>query len=85
MTEESEFDSRQVQDIFLFYIASRLSLGSDQLSLNWLRGSFTPGGKRPRSEADHSLPSNTEVTARVFRRDSPGNLRSGWAGPFVKV
>jgi hypothetical protein len=44
--EESWFDSRQGQEIFLLSTASRKALGSTQPPIQWVRGALSPGVKR---------------------------------------
>jgi hypothetical protein len=51
----SGFDSRQRQEIFLFYTASTEAEGNMQSSI------LTPGVKRPECEADYSPPSSAYV------------------------
>jgi hypothetical protein len=48
-------------DVFLFVTTSRPVLGSIQLPPQRVPKVFSPGTKRPRREADHSLPSSAEV------------------------
>jgi hypothetical protein len=55
------FDSRQGEAIFLFFAASVPALGPTQPPIKWIPGALFPGVKRPRREADHSLPSSAEV------------------------
>jgi hypothetical protein len=68
------FDSRQRQDILLFSIAPRPALGPTQSLVQWV-----PGVKRQGREADHSLPSSTEVETVVeLYHHSPS--MSSWRG-----
>jgi hypothetical protein len=60
-TEESGFDSRQWQEIFLYATASRRALGPTQPPIQWAPGALSPGVKRQVREADHSFPSSAEV------------------------
>jgi hypothetical protein len=48
--------------IFLFYTASEQALGPTQPPIKWVPGDLFLGVKRPRHAADHSPPSNAEVT-----------------------
>jgi hypothetical protein len=41
--------------IFLFSTASTTALGPTQPHIQWLLGGFSPGVKRPESEADHAI------------------------------
>jgi hypothetical protein len=59
--DERGFESRHGLEIFLFTTASRRSLGSTQPPIQWIPGALSLGVKRPRREADHSLPSSAEV------------------------
>jgi hypothetical protein len=59
--EESGFDCREGQDIFLLSIISRSSLGLTQPPVQWLPISLSPGLKRQGRKADHSPPSSVEV------------------------
>jgi hypothetical protein len=59
--ERPGFDSRQCK-IFLFFTASRPTLGPTKLPIPWVPGTLSPGVRRQGREADHSLPSCTEVT-----------------------
>jgi hypothetical protein len=47
--------------IFLFSIASRLTLGPTQPPIQCVPGALSPGVKRLGREADHSPPSSAEV------------------------
>jgi hypothetical protein len=55
------FNSRQVQEIFLFSTAFGSALGLSQPLIQWVSGTLSSGVKRPGSEADNSPPSSTEV------------------------
>jgi hypothetical protein len=54
-------DSRPREEIFLSSTASIPPLGPTQTPIQWDSGAFPPGIKLPEFEADHSLPSRTEV------------------------
>jgi hypothetical protein len=54
------FDSRQ-RKIFLFSIASKLTLGPTQLPIQWVAGVLSSGVKRQGRKADHSPPLSTEI------------------------
>jgi hypothetical protein len=54
MSEESRFDSRQGQEIYLFSTASRPALGPTQPPKQWVPGALSLGVKRQRIEADHT-------------------------------
>jgi hypothetical protein len=59
--EESGFDSRQEQEIFLFSIMFRPALGPTQPPIQWISGALSPGVERLGREPDHSPPSCAEV------------------------
>jgi hypothetical protein len=61
MTEELEFDSRQRQEIFPYFTASKPALGPIQPPIQWVLGVVSSGIKRPAHEADCSPPSSAEV------------------------
>jgi hypothetical protein len=61
MAGRSEFDSRQRPGYFLLTTAPRPALGSTQPPVQWVRGAFSLGVKRPSREADHSPPFNAKV------------------------
>jgi hypothetical protein len=46
-------DSQQVQEIFIFSTAFRLSKGPTQPPIQRVPGAVSPGVKRPGHEADH--------------------------------
>jgi hypothetical protein len=48
------------QKIFLFFIVSRLALGPNKPSTQWVPRDLTPEEKRHGREAHHSPPSNSE-------------------------
>jgi hypothetical protein len=48
--------------LFLYATTSNLSLGPTQPFVQWVPEALTPGEKGLECEADHSLPSMTEVT-----------------------
>jgi hypothetical protein len=58
-----DFDSRQGQEIFLFSIASRPTMGPTEPPIRVQEGSggYFPGVKRPGSEANHLPPSSVKV------------------------
>jgi hypothetical protein len=58
--ERPGIHSRQGQEIFLLYTASRLALGPAQPPIQWVPWVF-PGVKRPGRAADHSPPSSAKV------------------------
>jgi hypothetical protein len=55
------FDSRQGQDILLYFAASRQALSSTQPPVQWVSGASTLDVKVPVLEADRSKPSSAEV------------------------
>jgi hypothetical protein len=55
-SEESRFDSRQRQEIFLYHTMSRPVLRLTQNLIQWVLGTLFPVVKRPRLEADDSPP-----------------------------
>jgi hypothetical protein len=77
------FDSRRGLGIFLFTTASRPALGSTQPPIQWVRGAFSLGVKRPGREADHSPPSSAEVKECVELHLHSPNTRS-WRGAPLK-
>jgi hypothetical protein len=56
---------------FLFTTASRMALGPTQPPIQWVPGSLSLGVRRPGREADHSLPSSTEVKNEWIYNSSP--------------
>jgi len=58
---QSGFDSQQGQSIFLFAIASRLTLGFTQVPIQWVQEDLCLGVKQAGHEANHSPPTRTEV------------------------
>jgi hypothetical protein len=46
---------------FLFSASSRQALRDTQTPIQWVSGALSPGVKRPRREADHSLATSAEV------------------------
>jgi hypothetical protein len=56
LTGRPRFDSRQGQEICVYFTAPRPVLGPTQPPIQWVQGV-----KRPRPEANHSPASNTEV------------------------
>jgi hypothetical protein len=70
------FESRQELGIFLLTTESRPALRPTQLPIQWVPGSLFMGVKRPRSEAEHSLPSSAEVkNAWSYASTRPLRLR----------
>jgi hypothetical protein len=55
------FNSRRGLEILLFTTASRTALGLTQTPIQWVPGALSLGIKRPGREADHSIPSSSEV------------------------
>jgi hypothetical protein len=55
------FDSRQVQEIFLYSTAFRPALRPTQLSIQWVPAALFPGVKWPECEADYSPPCSIKV------------------------
>jgi hypothetical protein len=45
----------------IFSTSSRPTLGSTQPPIEWVPEGLSPGVKRPGREADHSIPTSTEV------------------------
>jgi hypothetical protein len=54
-------NSQQVQEIFLFPTATRQALEPSQASVQSVPGTFPPGVKQPKHQADHTPLSSTEV------------------------
>jgi hypothetical protein len=54
-------DSRQGQDIVLFFTASRPALGPTHPPVHWVPGALSPGVKRLRHEAGNLPPSRAEI------------------------
>lgn len=52
MTDESAFESREGQEIFLFSKISRLGLGRTKSPIQWVSENHSPGVRRPRREDD---------------------------------
>jgi hypothetical protein len=57
----SWFDTWQELGVFLFTTVSRLALGPTQPPIKWVLGILSLGVKWLLCEADHTLPSSTEV------------------------
>jgi hypothetical protein len=58
---QPRFDSRQEQESFLYFTASRPALGPIQSPIQWVPAAIFSGLKRTRREVDHSSPSSAEV------------------------
>jgi len=56
-----QFPAGAVIEFFHFVTEFRPALGLTQPCFHWVVGPLTLGVKRPRGEADHSLPSSAEV------------------------
>jgi hypothetical protein len=54
-TKWTGFDSRQGQEIFLYFIASRPALRPTQPPIQWVPRALSTGIKRPEREAGHSI------------------------------
>jgi hypothetical protein len=50
---------------------SRTAVGPTQLPIQWVPGALSLGVKRPRREADHSLPSSAEVNNALSFTSTP--------------
>jgi hypothetical protein len=61
VTEKSEFDSRQGQEIHLF-TAPGLALGQPQPPIHWVVRNISEGVQRLRRETDHSPPYTERIT-----------------------
>jgi hypothetical protein len=61
LAEQSEFDSGQGQQIFLYSTGSRLALGPMQSHIQWFPRAHSPGVMRPVREANYTPPSSTKV------------------------
>ena len=59
--DNSGFDPRQGQEIFLFSKMTRAALIPTQLRSRWEHWAFSSGVKWPGREADHSSQSNAKV------------------------
>jgi hypothetical protein len=59
--EESEFDSRQGQESFVFLTAFRPAQGPIPPPVRWVSGAFSPKVKGPKRDADRLHPSGAEV------------------------
>lgn len=55
MTEESGFESRQRQEIFVFCVTSRPALASTQSPIKWVSGVVSPGVKGKGREDDSNF------------------------------
>lgn len=67
-TDESWFNSRYVQEIFLFYKAPRPTLGPTQLPIQWVPRALFPGIKRPMSWSWPLMSILYEDWVRLFLR-----------------
>ena len=61
MTEESEFESQQGQECFLFSKAIKFALLPFHTQIQWLAVAFIPGVKQMGREGYHTLPYSTKV------------------------
>jgi hypothetical protein len=61
IAEESWFNSRQVQEIYLFSNMSEPALRTTQPPIQWVSWAVSLGVKQSGREADHSLPCDAEV------------------------
>jgi hypothetical protein len=59
--DDRGFDSRQTQDIFLYFTAPTAVPGPTKTSIQWVSGTISLGVKRLKHEANHSPPSRVEV------------------------
>jgi hypothetical protein len=59
--DNSGFDPRQEQGIFLFSKMTRAALVPTLLCNRWEHGALSPGAQRPAREADHSSQFNAKV------------------------
>jgi hypothetical protein len=64
--------------IFLFYVASRPTLGPTQPPIQWVPRAGFPWIKRPGRKADHSPPSSAEV--KNGGAIPPLSRKSSWRG-----
>jgi hypothetical protein len=78
-----EFESGQGLGIFLFTTVSIPALGPTQPPIQWVPGAPSLGIKRPRREADHSLPSSAEIKECVELYLHSPNTPS-WRGAQLK-
>jgi hypothetical protein len=60
ITEESVFNFRQGQNIFLFSTASRMAWVPTHSPIHWILGALSPW-EDSQGEADHSPPSSAKV------------------------
>jgi hypothetical protein len=72
------FEYRQRLGTSLFTTASRPALGPTQLPIQWVPGVLSLGVKRPRREADHSLPSSAEVKNAWSYTSTPQYVLMAW-------
>jgi hypothetical protein len=54
-------DFQQGKEVFVYFTASSLALGSTQSPIQWLPGALSLEVKQPGREAAHSPPSTAEV------------------------
>jgi hypothetical protein len=72
------FDSRRELGIFLFTTVYRTALGPTQPPIQWVPGALSLGLKRPGREADHSLPSCSEVKNVWSYTSTPQYVFMAW-------
>jgi hypothetical protein len=65
MADETGFDSRPGQDIFLFFMASRSVLGPTQPLIQWILGTLSPAVKQQGYEAEVEVWSYTSTHSYV--------------------
>jgi hypothetical protein len=68
------FDSRQGQEIFLYFTSSRPALGLTQPPVQWVPGALSPGVTRPGREADHSPPPSAMVKNMWIYTSTPPHV-----------
>jgi len=69
--DDRRLESLQGLGIFLFSTASRPALVPTHPPIQWLKGGFSFGIKRPRREADQSPPSSAEVKSTWSYASAP--------------